>query len=272
MVAAVGSWLDARASGGRWLLRIDDLDAPRVARGAVDSIQRCLDDYGLHWDGEVIRQSARFEAYEAALEQLTKMGMTFPCACTRKELELHEVYPGTCRDRTDVEPRSIRLRCGAGEVSWHDAGLGARRYTLRSAVGDVILRNAHNMYSYHLANVVDDMAYHVTHVVRGADLELATAAHVHLQEVLGGQTVAYHHLPLALDANGDKLSKQTKAAPVEASEAVPVLHRVFAHLNLPAVTGESPEALLQLQLDNWRINASAQFNAGSSDRSIESFD
>ena len=252
MVAAVGSWLDARANDGKWLLRIDDLDAPRVAEGSVDSIQRALEAHGLHWDDSAVHQSKRFEAYEDALVQLTQAGKTYGCACTRKDLQGFDVYPGTCKRRRDIPTRTIRLDVTEERIEWSDRGLGSRSYELSKAIGDFPLRNAHGIYSYHLANVVDDMAMGVSHVVRGADLELSTVAHLHLQSVLGGSQIVYHHLPLALDAAGHKLSKQTAAPPVEIHKPQQTLNDVFSHLGLKPVSGASAEDVLQGGVAQWK--------------------
>ena len=252
LVAAVGSWLDARAHSGKWHLRIDDLDGPRVAPGSIDSILNTLERFNLEWDGDVVYQSTRFDAYEAALTSLVEMKRTFPCACTRKQLAGHAIYPGTCKGAADVEPRSMRFAMDAGAVAWEDGGLGAMTMDLVSEVGDFGLRNAHGIYSYHLANVVDDMHLGITHVVRGADLAPFTAAHLHLQRTLGGDEVYYHHLPLALDDRGRKLSKQTHAPAVDDLPVSEALNAVFGHLGLPSVESGSPSTMLAEAEAHWR--------------------
>ena len=244
MVAAVGSWLDARSNNGRWYLRIDDLDPPRVAAGSVESILGTLQAFGLNWDGEVLYQSERFDAYEQAVLLLKARGLTFPCACTRKDLAGAEVYPGTCRHVLGVEPRSLRFRMESEAVVWHDQGLGEMQGNAASDVGDFVLKNAHGIYSYHLANAVDDIHLGITHVVRGSDLAPFTPAHMHVQRMLGGEDISYHHLPLALDADGHKLSKQTQAEPVDVNQAVEVLKAVFTHLGLPPMEGNNARELL----------------------------
>lgn len=251
MVAAVGSWLDARARGGKWYVRIDDLDAPRVAPGSIRSILSTLEGFGLEWDGEVAYQSDQFDAYRAALVDLTQRGLTFDCACSRKDLGGAQVYPGTCRDASGVLPRSVRFRSPGGIVSWSDGGLGPVEVDASAEVGDFLLRNAHGIYSYHLANVVDDIRMGITDVVRGADLAPFTPAHLQLQEVLGGMRIHYHHLPLALDADGHKLSKQTLAPPVEGARAPEVLSEVFHHLGLKRVEKGDVPAMLRAALQLW---------------------
>ena len=251
MVAAVGSWLDARARGGKWYVRIDDLDAPRVAPGSIQSILHTLEGYGLEWDGEVAYQSEQFDAYRAALLELTQRGLTFDCSCSRKDIGGAQVYPGTCRDASGVLPRSVRFRSPGGMLSWSDGGLGSSEVNTSAEVGDFLLRNAHGVYSYHLANVVDDIRMGITHVVRGADLAPFTPAHLQLQEVLGGMGVHYHHLPLALDADGHKLSKQTLAPPVEIGRAPEVLLEVLHHLGLKGVEQGDVPAMLDAALVLW---------------------
>ena len=252
LVAAVGSWLDARAHSGKWYLRIDDLDGPRVAPGSIDSILNTLELFNLEWDGDVMYQSTRFDAYDAALTSLVEMKRTFPCACTRKQLAGHTIYPGTCKGESDVEPRSVRFAMDTGSVAWEDGGLGSMTMDLASEVGDFGLRNAHGIYSYHLANVVDDMHLGITHVVRGADLAPFTAAHLHLQRTLGGDEVHYHHMPLALDDRGRKLSKQTHAPAVDDLPVSEALNAVFGHLGLPSVESGSPSTMLAEAEAHWR--------------------
>ena len=252
MVAAVGSWLDAKAHNGRWILRMDDLDPPRVEPRAIDSILRTLEAYGLHWDGEVVYQSMRNEAYEDALSKLQQSGQTYFCQCTRKDLAGQSIYPGTCRDRTGVEARLVRLRAKDEQVEWVDVGLGPCKFRVKEAIGDVVLRNAHGLFSYHLANVVDDMHMGVTHVVRGEDLKEATVAHLYLQTEFQGPVIRYHHLGLAYDAQGFKLSKQTHAPAVLAERREDVLNQVFHHLGLPSVDVAAPETMLQSAVASWR--------------------
>jgi glutamyl-Q tRNA(Asp) synthetase len=251
-VAAVGSWLDARVQAGQWHLRIDDLDGPRVVPGSIDSILKTLERFGLEWDGDVLYQSVRFQAYMEAVNALVKMQRTFPCACTRKQLAGHEIYPGTCKMAPNVDPRSLRFSVETGTVSWIDGGLGAMAMDLTTEVGDFVLRNAHGIYSYHLANVIDDMHLGITHVVRGADLAPFTAAHLHLQATLGGDVVRYHHLPLVLDERGRKLSKQTHAPSVDDQPTSETLQAAFAHLGMPQVELAPVSRMLVEAQRHWR--------------------
>lgn len=224
LVAALASWLDARHCGGRWLLRMEDLDQPRVMPAAADTILRQLEACALQWDGPVLYQSARLELYRAALEKLR--ARSYPCACTRKELEDSalaidgsRIYPGTCRagiapgksPRAGRTAFAVRLRTGADPIRFVDRVQGAIEQCVERDVGDFVLRRADGVFAYQLAVVVDDAAQGVTDVVRGADLLDSTARQIHLQRLLGIATPRYLHVPVATNAAGEKLSKQTCA-------------------------------------------------------------
>ncbi|MFA6310285.1 MAG: tRNA glutamyl-Q(34) synthetase GluQRS [Sterolibacterium sp.] len=230
LVAAVGSYLDARHHGGAWLLRLEDVDRPRCQPGAADDILRTLAAFGFEWDGEVMLQSQRDAAYHAAFEKLRADGRMFPCACTRAEVtdsQLHRgsspvgdgarIYPGTCRAGLPPgrQPRSWRLRVDDAVVVFEDALQGPIRQHLADEVGDFVLLRADGLFAYQLAVVVDDAAQAVTHVVRGADLLDSTPRQILLQRLLGLPTPAYAHLPVAVNTIGEKLSKQTRAQPLD---------------------------------------------------------
>ncbi len=234
VVAALGSWLDARAAGGRWLVRIEDLDTPRNAPGAEAGILHQLDRLGLAADGDVVRQSDRGPLFSAALERLRADGHAYPCACSRRERALlaaddeggpERRYPGTCRTGTGGRPpRSIRLStAGAGRIDWFDRRLGTQSQDLEAEVGDFVLQRADGIVAYQFAVVVDDAAQGITDVVRGDDLANNTARQIWLQRRLGLPTPRYLHLPLVHAADGRKLSKQTGAAAVEVSTDAAVL-------------------------------------------------
>jgi glutamyl-Q tRNA(Asp) synthetase len=223
LVAAIASWLDARAQEGRWLLRLEDLDKLRELPGATDDILRTLERLGLYWDGEPVFQSRRGERYAGALERLQPH--CYPCACSRREIadsslglasDGAQIYPGTCREgiAAGKAPRALRVRVPAAPVAFDDRVQGHQRQALAVDVGDFVLRRADGVVSYQLAVVVDDAAQGVTDVVRGADLLDSTARQIHLQRLLGYPTPRYLHLPVAVNAAGEKLSKQTGAAPV----------------------------------------------------------
>lgn len=232
MVAALGSSLSARAAGGRWLLRIEDVDTPRIVPGAAEGILRTLEQFGFEWDGPVVWQSRRTDAYRAAFEALRAAGRVFPCACTRKEIADSALardgtrrYPGTCRDglAPGREARAWRLRVEPGEVSFDDAVQGPIREDVAADVGDFVLLRADGLFAYQLAVVVDDAEAGGTEVVRGADLLDSTGRQILLQRLLGHPQPRYAHLPVASNAAGEKLSKQTLARAVEGADPARVL-------------------------------------------------
>lgn len=220
-VAALASWLDARAAGGRWLLRMEDLDRPRVKSEAADRILAQLDAAGLHWDGEVVWQSRRLDLYREALERLSSMDATYWCACTRKEIADSAItpdgaggYAGTCRGgfARGKSPRAIRLRTNPDPIAFVDRVQGPVTQSVEREVGDYVVFRADGTFAYQLAVVVDDAEQGVTDVVRGADLIDSTPRQIHLQRLLGLPTPRYLHVPVAVTAAGEKLSKQKDAA------------------------------------------------------------
>ena len=221
LVAALASWLDARAAQGRWLVRIEDLDRPRCVPGAADDILRTLERLGLTWDGEIVHQSKRHSAYGDALQRL--QGRTYWCTCSRREIadsslglavDGAHIYPGTCRTSALKSGRSLRVRTGADEICFQDRVQGKQCQVLERDVGDFVLHRADGLFAYQLAVVLDDAAQGVTDVVRGADLLDSTPRQIHLQRMLGLPTPRYLHVPAAVNARGEKLSKQTGAAAV----------------------------------------------------------
>ncbi len=252
LVAALASWLDARAHGGRWLVRIEDVDAPRCVPGAdtliVDQLAAC----GLLPDEAPVWQSKRSALYEQALAQLQRSGWAYACGCTRKEIEAtwlargvhwprhaETPYPGTCRCGLAGKPaRAQRLlttvspAAGASGavVEWHDRRLGAARQDLNAQVGDFVLHRADGLWAYQLAVVIDDAAQGITHVVRGEDLADNTPRQIHLQRALGLPCPLYMHTPLVLGLNGEKLSKQNGALPLDLRDPPAALRAAGAHL------------------------------------------
>ena len=220
LIAAVGSYCLARHAGGRWLLRMDDLDGPRVVPGAADDILHTLENLGFYWDGDILWQSRRHEAYREALETLRRQGRLYDCACSRREIlasaphagEEGPVYPGTCRKGMPPgrAPRATRIRVPRQRIGFTDGVFGAQGQRLSEAVGDFVLRRADGMVAYQLATVVDDAASGVTQVVRGADLLGSTPRQIFLQKCLALPTPAYFHLPLALNPDGSKISKRSE--------------------------------------------------------------
>ena len=224
IIAAAGSFLAAKAAGGKWLVRIEDVDEARTAPGAASEILHVLEKLGMAWDGEVVFQSQRTQLYRDALESLGSF--TYPCSCSRREIE--GIYRGTCRSGAKGEARAIRVRVENERIAFFDAIQGEFAQNLERDAGDFVLLRADGYFAYQLAVVVDDKEQGVTHVVRGADLLDSTPRQIHLQRCLGFETPAYAHLPVAANSHGEKLSKQTLASPVEAD--VPVLFRALGFL------------------------------------------
>ena len=225
LVAAVGSYLDARAAGGEWLVRMEDVDTPRNVAGAADSILKTLALFGFEWDGPVLYQSTRLEAYAAALEQLKQAGLAYGCACSRKEIADSATrpavdgglaYPGNCRAGLPAgrSVRAWRLRVTDDEIAFADRVQGSIAQHLERDVGDFVLRRADGLFAYQLAVVVDDEFQRISSIVRGADLLASTPRQIWLQRCLNCTTPSYAHLPVAANLAGEKLSKQTRAAPL----------------------------------------------------------
>ena len=274
MVAALGSYLDARHHRGAWLLRMEDLDPPREKPGAADDILRTLEAFGFEWDEAVLYQSSRQEAYRAALETLRQAGLIYPCGCSRREIAKSGaegiegfVYPGTCRNGTihDRSPRSIRLRTNANPLAFSDKVCGKLQQNIEREVGDFVVRRADGLFSYQLAVVIDDAFQSITHVVRGADLLLSTPRQIYLQQLLGLPNPHYAHLPLALGADGRKLSKQSRAQPVLKENPLPALLAAFGFLNqqIPDDVPGDLKSFWEWALTNWSIEQVPGRNSGA---------
>jgi glutamyl-Q tRNA(Asp) synthetase len=253
LIAAVASYCDARAAGGEWLVRIEDVDLPRARPGAERAILGALEHYGFEWTGPVVRQSERSGLYATALEELRARHDVYPCVCTRREQEStprgaggEHVYAGTCRDgippdRAARTAQAWRLRVGKARIDWRDRLQGPQTQNLERDVGDFVVRRADGLFAYQLAVVVDDDAQGVTDVVRGADLIASTARQILLQQRLGSPTPTYLHVPIAIDRTGAKLSKQTRAAPLPANP-LPALIAAFRFLDHPVPSGTAAPA------------------------------
>ncbi|HQT25043.1 MAG TPA: tRNA glutamyl-Q(34) synthetase GluQRS [Burkholderiales bacterium] len=211
VVAAAASYLSAKSDGGKWLLRIEDVDEGRTEPGSTSSIIRTIEELGMEWDGEILFQSERKDSYRDALERIRHA--TYPCSCSRRQID--GIYGGKCRNGTKGEARSTRVRVADETVSFVDMIRGSCAQNLEREVGDFVLFRADGYFSYQLAVVVDDHEQGVNQVVRGADLIDSTPRQIYLQRLLGYETPFYAHLPLALNEHGDKLSKQNLAAPAE---------------------------------------------------------
>lgn len=267
LVAALGSWLDARAAGGRWLVRMEDLDRPRCVPVAADTILHQLENYGLYWDGTVLAQSSRDTAYESALQQLRESGAVYRCVCTRSQLsdvprnaQGETIYPGTCRDNAvDAHtPHAWRVRAPEDVIRFTDRVWGEITQSVAADVGDFVVKRADGLFAYQLAVVVDDAHQHITHVVRGADLLWNTARQIALQTLLGLPTPSYAHLPLVTNALGQKLSKQTRAPALPDhghSRGLSAALSVLNHAPPAALLDAPPAELLAWALTQWRIKA-----------------
>ncbi len=257
LATALGSWLDARAHGGKWLVRIEDVDTPRTIPGADQIILQQLQACGLEWDEEVVWQSQRTPFYQEALNRLIEKEEVYACQCSRKQIEevlqqrgIHLkpneelVYPGTCRERgLEFEHHAIRIGLPtACQIEFIDRRLGTQSQNLKQEVGDFVLRRADGLFTYQLAVVVDDDKQGITYVVRGADLLSNTARQIYLQQCLGYSTPNYLHLPLVTNPAGEKLSKQTRASSIDISHPKAIrasLRMAAIHLGLSENEGGS---------------------------------
>ena len=253
LVAALASYLDARSVGGRWLMRMEDLDPPREEPGAQAAILNALESYGFEWDGEMVRQSDRHDAYAEVLNRLLNHGLAYACTCSRKQLEpYHGIYPGFCRNAGhDTKDAAIRLRVPELEYHFIDRVQGEYRQHLGREVGDFVIRRRDGLYAYQLAVVLDDAWQGITDIVRGADLLDSTPRQLYLQELLGLPQPRYLHIPLITQPDGHKLGKSYRSPPLTEDQATPLLLRALRAL------GHNPGAELAYatprEVLNWGI-------------------
>jgi len=263
LVAAVGSFLDARKAGGRWLVRMEDLDATRVIPGCSDEMLRTLEAFGLWWDGEVEFQSRRTGLYAESLQSLREQGLTFECSCSRRDLGHSETgYPGTCRTpgpagpTQNRGPTATRFRVGDGVVSFSDRIQGPCCFDLRT-LGDPVIRRRDGAFAYQLAVVVDDADQRVSHVVRGADLLASTAWQIELQKALKLPTPRYAHLPLIVEKTQGKLAKSRRSLALEPAHAAAHLVSALILLQHPPpaeLQQASPTTLLAWATERWALD------------------
>jgi len=271
LVTAVGSYLQARSQQGEWLVRMEDLDPPREIPGAADEILRALEAYHLFWDGPVLYQSQRQEAYDDTLTRLATEQHSFPCGCSRKSIADatpadkktqtagHTPYPGTCREGLPpgTTARAIRVRVPQKAIRFHDGLQGLIETQLASTVGDFVVHRADGLTAYHLAVVVDDAFQGITEIVRGSDLLESTPPQLHLQDLLGFKQPNYIHLPIVTNSQGQKLSKQTFAAAIDQKDPGPTLAKALTflgHAPEPSLAKADPARLLEWATGNWDIN------------------
>jgi len=269
LITALGSYLQARSQRGEWLVRMEDIDPPREQPGAADAILRALEAYQLHWDGAVLYQSDRTDAYLAALDQLQKQGDSFPCSCTRSSIAKANrnnrptedgtvplIYPGTCRSGlpSGTTARAIRLHVPKHTDSFADALQGRIDTDLQNNIGDFVVRRADGLFAYHLAMVVDDAEQQISEIVRGTDLLTSTPPQRYLQTRLGYSHPAYCHLPIATNPQGQKLSKQTFAGAIDIQNPGPILIKALAFLNQQPdvkLANASPAEILGWAITHW---------------------
>ncbi|MBV7568990.1 tRNA glutamyl-Q(34) synthetase GluQRS [Pseudomonas sp. PDM27] len=232
LVAALASYLDARSVGGRWLMRMEDLDPPREEPGAQAAILKALESYGFEWDGDLVRQSERHDAYAEVLNRLFNHGLAYACTCSRKQLEpYHGIYPGLCRNAGHgADDAAIRLRVPELEYHFLDRVQGEYRQHLGREVGDFVIRRRDGLYAYQLAVVLDDAWQGITDIVRGADLLDSTPRQLYLQELLGLPQPRYLHIPLITQPDGHKLGKSYRSPPLTEDQATPLLLRALRAL------------------------------------------
>ncbi len=262
LLAAVGSYLQAKKNDGEWLIRMEDVDLTRKVEGADTDILHTLEAFGFEWQGEILYQSTQNEYYEEALQQLIERSLVFPCTCSRKQLAEtgSDIYPGNCRLRQLPEKSEHALRVLAQNITinFTDAVMGKQSQNMARQCGDFIIKRRDDLFAYQLAVVVDDATQGITEIVRGADLLDSTPRQIYLQQLLGYMTPTYCHLPLAVDADGNKISKSEGAARVDVKYKEKQLCDVLAFL------GQKPPADLttcnindiwQWAVNNWNINA-----------------
>ena len=266
LVAAVGSYADAKFHRGKWLVRIEDVDVQRTVPGAAHHVLDTLEKLGMEWDEDIVYQSRRSKIYQEALEALNQQGLLYPCTCSRREIADSSIsglfgfiYPGTCLNKpaSTKNTHALRIQTPDEMIHFQDILKGFYAQRLRRDVGDFVLRRIDGIYAYQLAVVVDDAAQNITHVVRGADLLDSTPRQIFLQRLLGYVTPHYMHLPVVTNAAGEKLSKQTHAAPIDTANA---LHELVAALRF---LGQEPpieifdgdiSSFWQWAIQNWRVN------------------
>jgi glutamyl-Q tRNA(Asp) synthetase len=268
LVAAMGSYLDAKCHKGTWLVRIEDIDPPREKPGAADQILSTLETFGFEWDGPVLYQSKRLEAYQDALHQLARDGLIYECTCSRSEINAigqhgieGVIYPGTCRTRsrescTLNKPKAVRIITTEQPIQFNDGIAGSQTQNIAKEIGDFILKRADGLFAYQLAVVIDDAYQNITHVVRGADLLTSTPRQIYLQRLLNLSTPSYSHLPLVLNNDGSKLSKQSGSQPVNGSTVLTALKGAWNFLN-QIDSSKSPETIAEFwtwAINNWSAN------------------
>jgi glutamyl-Q tRNA(Asp) synthetase len=267
LIGAVASYLDARARNGQWLLRMEDLDPPREISGAAQSILQCLQAHGLQWDGDVLWQSQRQQAYQQALQQLLDTDNAFYCNCSRSRISaINGIYDGHCRHRQTPPSQhcAVRVQVPDRVIGFDDVIQGHYQQHLLNDLGDFIIRRKDQLFAYQLAVVVDDAFQGVTDIVRGSDLLDSTPRQIHLQQLLAASTPRYAHFPVLNNRDGQKLSKQTFARAINPGQASANLLYALRFLQQPAPAtrqAQHPQAILEHAVSHWDISAVARCHA-----------
>ncbi len=255
LLTAVASYCDAKANHGQWLVRIEDTDIPRIFPNSETHILSCIDAFQFEPDAEIIFQKNRFEIYEQVLEQLKQFDAIYACQCTRKMLGSNHIYAGTCRDlNLEFADQAIRLKVTDQQICFEDRSQGRQCSNLLHELGDFVLKRRDGIISYQLAVVVDDYLQGISHVVRGADLLDNTARQIWLGSLLGYPNLSYMHLPLAMNDQGQKLSKQNLAQALDITQAPKLLQQAILALGQPAVELDQPRIMLQQAVQQWDVN------------------
>lgn len=261
LLAALASYLDAKANHGLWLLRMEDLDPPREPEGAAETILQQLSELSLHWDGDVLYQSSRLDQYQLTLEELQKKGLCFSCDCTRPQIKaMGSAYNGHCRERNDLGNGStaIRVRTNSNEIAFNDLVYGEVHQNVEKEVGDFVIKRKDGLFAYQLAVVVDDGFQGVTHIVRGFDLLDSTPRQIYLQELLSLPPPSYAHIPILVDDAGQKLSKQQFAEPIDTAKGNELIFSALQLLNQQpdsALAAKSVNEQLAWAIKHWDIQA-----------------
>ncbi|MFA3154588.1 tRNA glutamyl-Q(34) synthetase GluQRS [Acinetobacter baumannii] len=255
LITAVASYCDARAHQGRWFVRVEDTDIPRIYPGSEDHILASLEAFQFDPDAEIIFQKDRLDIYESVLDQLKKEGLVYACQCTRKMLGSNAIYPGTCRDlQLDFQHQAIRVKVQDQPICFDDRLQGIHCSNLEHDLGDFVLKRRDGIINYQLAVVVDDYLQGITHVVRGADLLDNTERQIWLGQLLGYPKLSYMHLPLAMNDHGQKLSKQNLAHALDLTKAPELLQQAIQALGQPQVDLDRPEVMLKQAVTQWNVD------------------
>jgi len=261
LLAAVGSYLQAKKNSGEWIIRMEDVDITRKVAGSDMEILHTLEDFGFEWQKEVLYQSKQNEYYQHALEQLIKQSLVFPCVCSRKQLAKtgSDIYPGTCRARKLPEKNEHALRLFARDIAieFDDVVMGKQSQNMAQQCGDFVIKRRDGLFAYQLAVVVDDHLQNITEVVRGSDLLDSTPRQIYLQQLLNYPTPGYCHLPLAVDSNGNKISKSEGAAKVEIKNREKLICEVLKFLGQnppPDLSDSNISDIWKWAVNNWNIN------------------